>query len=89
MTKKEMEARKKSQSKATNEFVLDIFRARRAKNMRLCDLGKAVGLSTNQAGVLCNNPDKMSLAHLRDICNVLELPMTNFLVAYGFLEEQK
>ena len=85
MTVKQMQ----KQKAATRRFSLDLYSAKREKGMTLNEIGAAVGLSGNQVNILLKDPDKMSLHHLRDICNTMSVPPDNFLPAYGFTIEKE
>lgn len=85
MTIKEMQ----KQKAATRKFSLDLYSAKREKGLTLNEIGAAIGLSGNQVNTLLKTPDKMSLAHLRDICNTMSVPPDNFLKAYGFTIEKE
>ena len=80
MTHKEMQR----QRGATHRFSLDLKLAKEESGLTFFQLGQKIGLSHNQVKCLIDSPDKMSLNHLRDLCNVLSVPPDNFLVAYGF-----
>lgn len=82
MTIKKMQAQKA----ATRRFSDQVYEAKRRAGLSLNQLGQAVGLSGNQCKELMKNPDKMSLKHLRDFCNTLDIPAEEFLIAYGFRE---
>lgn len=79
----------RKQKNASRRFSLDLYTAKKAAGLTLNALGIKIGLSANQTKVLLDNPDKMTLKHLRDICNVLDVPAENFIQGYNLKGAEK